>query len=317
MKIYPQVSVRHWTLAIMLVSMMSACTTTHLPKPPAGLDLDKIPDAVPKVEPRSKTGNPEFYVQNGIRYWIIPNAKGYVERGRASWYGPKFHRKRTSSGEPYDMYKMTAAHPALPLPTYAKVTNLANGRSVIVRINDRGPFKDKRIIDLSYAAAYKLGMVNHGTTEVELRVIDPETYVPATAAHQPVASPAAVSNPAATVAPNAAAAEQPTAANQAEQTRAEPATQVAAKPAAEVAVQPPEKGIFIQVGAFSNLENAKRAQDKLAAIQPHPVLISPVQGKYKTLQRVQIGPFESREEAGRLDGPLNELGFINYHVIER
>lgn len=147
------------------------------------VDVSAIPDAVPRVEPRSKYGNPVSYTVRRKRYYILEDNRGYVARGIASWYGTKFHGRRTSSGEPYNMYAMTAAHRTLPLPTYAEVTNLRNGRSVIVKINDRGPFKDDRLIDLSYAAAARLGITATGTGRVEVRAIDPATYhAPAAAA---------------------------------------------------------------------------------------------------------------------------------------
>jgi rare lipoprotein A len=142
-----------------------------LPPPPA--DILSVPDAVPRFEPRSAHGNPPFYDALGRRYYVLASAEGYVERGVASWYGPSFHGGYTSSGEPYDMYAMTAAHKTLPLPTYARVTNLKNGRSVVVRINDRGPFVANRIIDLSYTAAAKLDMLREGTTLVEVRALTP------------------------------------------------------------------------------------------------------------------------------------------------
>jgi rare lipoprotein A len=128
---------------------------------------------VPRSEPRSSRGNPVSYEVFGKRYFIAATAQGYKERGVASWYGPDFHSRPTSSGEPYDMYAMTAAHKTLPIPAYARVTNLGNGRSVVVRINDRGPFVANRIIDLSYTAAHKLGMTQAGTAFVEVEVITP------------------------------------------------------------------------------------------------------------------------------------------------
>jgi rare lipoprotein A len=136
-------------------------------------DIDAIPDAIPKWEPRSKRGNPPFYTVLGKRYVVLDSAEGYVERGVASWYGPTFHGESTSIGEPYDMYGMTAAHKTLPLPAYARVTNLRNGKSVVVRINDRGPFAKNRLIDLSYTAAAKLDMLKDGTTLVEVKVVTP------------------------------------------------------------------------------------------------------------------------------------------------
>ena len=129
---------------------------------------------MPRNEPRSSRGNPPFYEVAGRRYTVLASAAGFSERGVASWYGPDFHGRSTSSGEPYDMYAMTAAHRTLPLPSYARVTNLANGRSVIVRINDRGPFVANRVVDLSYTAAARLDMLRNGTAFVELQTITPE-----------------------------------------------------------------------------------------------------------------------------------------------
>jgi rare lipoprotein A len=147
---------------------------TPAPTQPSGKpDVSKIPDAVPKVEPRSKRGNPPFYQVLGKRYSVLSSAEGYVERGIASWYGPTFHGELTSMGERYDMYAMTAAHKTLPLPAYARVTNLRNGKSVVVRINDRGPFVANRIIDLSYTAAHHLDMLREGTSMVEVRALIP------------------------------------------------------------------------------------------------------------------------------------------------
>jgi rare lipoprotein A len=136
------------------------------------------PDAVPKQEPRARLGNPPFYEVYGIRYTVLTDSGGFVERGVASWYGRDFHGARTATGEPYDMYGMTAAHRTLPLPSYVRVTNLNNGRTVVVRVNDRGPFKSNRIIDLSYTAALKLDMLRTGTTLVEVRALEPDGAPP-------------------------------------------------------------------------------------------------------------------------------------------
>lgn len=171
------------TLAAALIAIaLAACASqprppppspspAPVPPPPAGIAA--VPDAVPRAEPRAAHGNPPFYDALGHRYFVLSSSDGYDERGVASWYGPTFHGGSTSSGEPYDMYGMTAAHKTLPLPTYARVTNLANGRSVVVRINDRGPFVGNRIIDLSYTAAAKLDMVRDGTAMVEVRALAP------------------------------------------------------------------------------------------------------------------------------------------------
>ena len=140
---------------------------------PSRAELMRVPDAVPSLEPRSRYGNPHTYMVFGQRYRTLPSSRGYVERGIASWYGRKFHKRLTSSREPYDMFAMTAAHRSLPLPTYVRVTHLRNGRSTVVRINDRGPFHPGRIIDLSYAAAVRLGIADPGSGPVEVRAIDP------------------------------------------------------------------------------------------------------------------------------------------------
>jgi len=141
--------------------------------PAVPADVANLPEPVPHAEPLSHYGNRSPYVVLGKTYTVLPSAAGYVERGVASWYGTKFDGRATSNFEPYDLYQFTAAHRTLPLPSYARVTNLDNGRSVIVRINDRGPFHEGRLIDLSYAAAVKLGVNAHGTANVEVRGIDP------------------------------------------------------------------------------------------------------------------------------------------------
>ena len=139
------------------------------------ITADDVRDAVPKDEPLARYGNHSPYTVLGKTYTVLPSSKGYHERGIASWYGSKFHGRRTSSGELYDMHLATAAHKSLPLPTYAEVTNLDNGRKMIVKINDRGPFHEDRIIDLSYAAAIKLGVDQTGTARIDVRAIDVKT----------------------------------------------------------------------------------------------------------------------------------------------
>jgi rare lipoprotein A len=141
--------------------------------PKSKIDVTTIPNAVPKSESKSRYGNPSSYVVFGKRYYVMDSSKGYAEKGIASWYGTKFHGRRTSSGETYDMYAMTAAHKTLPLPTYVRVTNLNNKKFVILKVNDRGPFHENRIIDLSYTAAIKLDIIKNGTGLVEVRAIEP------------------------------------------------------------------------------------------------------------------------------------------------
>ncbi len=135
-------------------------------------DVTVIPDAVMRDEPRSRYGNPEHYEVFGKRYYTLSSSQDYYEQGIASWYGTKFHGRRTSSGEIYDMYAMTAAHKTLPLPTYVEVINLYNDRKVVVKVNDRGPFHGNRLIDLSYSAALKLGIVEKGTAMVSVRAVN-------------------------------------------------------------------------------------------------------------------------------------------------
>ncbi|WIO74821.1 septal ring lytic transglycosylase RlpA family protein [Porticoccaceae bacterium LTM1] len=155
-------------------------------RPPAQrhLDLGAISDAVPKVEPVTRAGNKNPYTVLNKTYHLLDDNAGYKERGVASWYGTKFHGKKTANGETYDMFAMTAAHKTLRIPAYVKVTNLDNGRQVIVRVNDRGPFLHDRIIDLSYAAAKKLDIADRGTGRVEVEAIDPVAF------HQPAKEPA-------------------------------------------------------------------------------------------------------------------------------
>ena len=148
--------------------------TPSLPPPsPIPADIESIPEPVPRSEPKSARGNPPFYDVLGKRYFVLDTSDGYLERGVASWYGPGFHAASTSNGERYDMYAMSGAHKTLPLPAYVQVTNLSNGKHIIVRVNDRGPFKEGRIIDLSYTAAAKLDMIKAGTTFVEVRALTP------------------------------------------------------------------------------------------------------------------------------------------------
>jgi len=163
----------------LLALLLAGCSSTPYKTPPVPElpppgDIDAIPEPIPKAEPRSARGNPPFYTVLGRRYFVLETSQGYLERGVASWYGPGFHASTTSNGERYDMYAMTAAHKTLPLPAYVQVTNLRNGKSVVVRVNDRGPFKDGRIIDLSYTAASRLDMLKDGTTFVEVRALTPE-----------------------------------------------------------------------------------------------------------------------------------------------
>jgi rare lipoprotein A len=167
--------------AIALAALLAGCATTRHrgPAPSAGLpplpkDFNAIPNAVPRLLPRAPRGNPPFYEVDGKRYYVLATAEGYDATGVASWYGPTFNGQRTADGDRYNMYAMTAAHKTLPLPCYVRVTDLGNGRSVVVKVDDRGPFVANRLIDLSYVAAAKLGMLATGTALVEVRAITPD-----------------------------------------------------------------------------------------------------------------------------------------------
>jgi rare lipoprotein A len=234
-------------------------------------DLSTIPDTIPRSEPRSVHGNPAFYDVAGRRYVVLTTTAGYTERGVASWYGPDFHGKNTSSGETYDMYAMTAAHKTLPLPCYARVTNLGNGRSVIVRVNDRGPFVSNRIVDLSYTAAARLDIIRAGTAFVELQVLTPADAGGVTA----------------------------------------PMTAQAATGAAPVAIG---RGIFVQVGAYGDEANARRALERLQAAGIAPAALSRDATATRSVTRVRVGPLASVAEYDGLLERLSRLGFRDARV---
>jgi len=173
-----------------LILVLAACTTsryqqTHDSIPTTLPNQAQLNDAIPRAEAHSRGGNKNYQVR-GINYQVMANAQGFKQTGIASWYGKKFHGHLTSNGEIYDMYAMSAAHKNLPLPTYVKVTNLSNNKTVVVRVNDRGPFHQSRIIDLSYSAAYKLGMLNTGTAQVAVTAIT--DFAPTLIAATPVAN---------------------------------------------------------------------------------------------------------------------------------
>lgn len=162
-------------LCFLTLVLISGCSTHTKDSAPANIPANilAIPDAIPRYEPYSKSANPESYEVLGKRYHVLRSGKGYQKQGIASWYGKKFHGRKTANGETYDMFAMTAAHKTLPLPSYVRVTNLKNKRSVILRVNDRGPFHSGRIIDLSYTAAVKLGIQKNGTGFVEVSTVAP------------------------------------------------------------------------------------------------------------------------------------------------
>ena len=265
---------------------------SNVPQPPP--DVLTVPDAVPRHEPRGTRGNPPFYEVFGKRYYVMASSDGWVERGTASWYGPGFHAASTSLGEPYDMYAMTAAHKTLPIPAYAEVTNLRNGRKVVVRINDRGPFIGDRIIDLSYTAAAKLDMLTAGTAPVEVRVITPGSRGPGSA-QPPASTPAPISPP-----PPSPATPPPT----------PPVTVVnaPATPAANAAV------MFIQAGVFADHENARRRVEALLAEGLDLASLDEISDA-RTLHRVRVGPFSTVEEFDLAMKRLREIGITDARLL--
>lgn len=166
-------SAQGWAILLAALLFMAGCSLFHKKDgpPPFPVNVSRIPDAIPKIEPKSRHGNYPVYQAGGKTWHVLASGKNYDQTGIASWYGTKFHAHLTSTRETYNMLAMTAAHRTLPLPTYAEVTNLHNGKKVIVKINDRGPFAPRRLIDLSWAAAKKLDMVNRGTARVRVRAI--------------------------------------------------------------------------------------------------------------------------------------------------
>ena len=168
-----------WVLVGLLLIVIGACTDGRYRMrqdraPAVPIQAHQVADAVPRAEAIRVAGNKSPYIVDGETYWVMPSARGYEETGIASWYGAKFHGELTSNGEVFDMYKASAAHKSLPIPSFLKVTNLDNGRSMVVRVNDRGPFHSDRIIDLSYGAAVKLGFDHAGTARVHLEALSIE-----------------------------------------------------------------------------------------------------------------------------------------------
>jgi len=300
---------------------MAACSSApprpENPRPAATPEPETPPPAqsvpaLPRIERRSRTGNPPFYNVLGKRYFVLSSSVGYVERGVASWYGPGFHKVRTSIGETYDMYGMSAAHKTLPLPAYVRVTNLQNGRSIVVRVNDRGPFVGNRIIDLSYTAASKLDMLRNGTAMVEVRSLDAAPApVPAPAAPAPAPAPAPEAPiTAADSAPVAA----PLTASPLETTSpaaafAGPAA--AGTPVTQVAVP---AALFIQAGAFSDPKNAERLMEKLRGGGYGKIFVRDNEIAGRRMYRVRIGPVPNVAEFDRIVAALERVGVHDAHL---
>lgn len=227
-------------------------------------NLDGIPDALPKKEPLLSRSN-KPYKALGAKYTPMTSYQPYKVKGVASWYGKRFHGKKTSSGEVYDMYGMSAAHTILPLPSYVKVTNPTNGRSVIVRVNDRGPFKHNREIDLSYAAAYKLRFISKGSTAVEVEAIDPNNIAQYTQTTENTAVEVGLES-----------------------------SQDEASEASNIDKQIP--GVYVQAGAFKSEANAESLLKKIQSLgMSENVGLNRVYNN--DLHRLKLGPYNSRSEA--------------------
>ncbi|MGI9334397.1 MAG: septal ring lytic transglycosylase RlpA family protein [Gammaproteobacteria bacterium] len=312
--------------------------------PGTSVDVSSVPDAVPRVEPRSRRGNPESYVVFGKRYYVMNDAGGYLERGIASWYGKKFHGRTTSSGEIYDMYAMTAAHKSLPLPTYVQVTNLENQRSVVVKVNDRGPFHSNRIIDLSYTAAAKLDIVRRGTGLVEVRAIDPNVeseplQVAGSAGAAPglIAAARVPTAPAAVeVSPDEAAIDHeipvdgagaaemaanglpmPVAVSRRSLVDVAIDTIVPAAEAAQSPAPPHASGplLYLQLGAFAVLANAERLASRVRPLAGDLVNVYEFMNGELTVYRVRVGPLESVASADALSAKLLAQGLDEPRVV--
>ena len=255
---------------LITISLISACVSPSI-SDGAGASVPRsLPgDATPREEPRSRYGNGPYYKVMGQTYKVMDSSRGYQERGVASWYGKKFHGRMTSNQEPYDMYGMTAAHKTLPLPTYVRVRNLKNNRSIVVRVNDRGPFIDNRLIDLSYSAALKLDMVQAGTGLVEVTAISVDQAAPRR-------------NPSTTV----------------NTPRAEPASDV-----------------FVQVGAFGELNNARRRFSLLRDSGFPSAFVHTDKKVSPTLYRVRIGPIANVNQYDSIVAELQRLGISETHLV--
>ena len=258
---------------------------------PEGL-LD-TPDAEPRIEPYAK-GPSRPYTIFDQTYVPITDNRPFVQRGIGSWYGKKFHGQRTASGEIYDMYKMTAAHPTLPIPSYARVTNMRNGKLVIVRINDRGPFHSSRIIDLSYTAALKLGYVQNGSAELEVERLLPDEIKRLQASRRTDAGPAS----------------KPSMADESD---------VIARPGnapAASSVAPEAGGFFLQVGAFSQQQNAVSMRERLLSTWPQD-LPQPEVVQSQGLYRLHSGPFGTRDLADRAAQALKSSTQLQTTIVQK
>ncbi|MFO7640700.1 MAG: septal ring lytic transglycosylase RlpA family protein [Candidatus Competibacteraceae bacterium] len=279
-----------------LAGVLAGCGTVSEPSRPTGppslmppASTDRVKDEpVPRAEPPSRGGNPDTYVVFGRRYRVSETSAGYREQGIASWYGQAFHGRKTSSGQPFDMFELTAAHKSLPLPTHVRVTHLENGRSIVVRITDRGPFAGDRIIDLSYAAAQRLGMVEQGTARVEVAALEPYQFLPKLAARRAEQQERLAARQ---LKPSGARLAAPTAKGKATRSG-----QLVKAPAAG------RSGALYMVGTVSNPRDPQQLRNRLASQLRRDVRVESGAGRQNPTQvRVPLRhPGEAREMAVRL-----------------
>jgi rare lipoprotein A len=321
---------RSISLAAAIAVGLGGCVgTRHAPPPPSTgppapppvpppSQVETVPDAVPRYEPRSIYGNPPFYYVFGKRYFVLSSSADYVERGVASWYGPGFHKVLTSTRETYDMYGMSAAHKTLPLPCYVRVTNLQNGRSIVVRVNDRGPFVGNRIIDLSYTAAARLDMLRNGTAMVEVRTVGPASppgAMPPVPPAVPTATPPVQPPPVVTASTQAAAPRV---------SEASPLPPAASSPAAAppgapaIAPAPvtsaPVAALFVQAGAFADPANAEHLAQKLRDGGYGKVFVRDDVIAGRRMYRVRIGPVPDVPNFDRIVAALDRAGVRDAHL---
>jgi len=333
-----------WLPLAALIALITACgVMEERDGPGANITAEQVRHLQPRAEPRARYGNHSPYEVYGRQYTVMPSAEGYVQRGVASWYGSKFHGRRTSSGEPYDMYTMTAAHRSLPLPTWVQVTNLDNGRSAVVKVNDRGPFVDNRLLDLSYGAAVVLGVKDAGTARVEVRSIsfvDGQPLVaglqtaPVGTARRESAQRAQTPTPASRPAPTAAATATASDAASGAATRtaavadAGPASDAgnATAPPPATATAPASRQVAAAAAASPPAPATTAAQIKTAApakstavVATHPTSRREPLRASRGSQRLflQLGAFADRHNAFRLRGRLrDDTGIDGVHVSQ-